>query len=140
MRIEQGDSGARELSLQEQQKVANLQRRDREVRAHERAHMGAAGSHARGGASFEFEVGPDGKRYAVGGEVSIDSSAVSGDPAATARKMKQIQRAALAPADPSATDRRVAAQAAKKALDAQREVQSQEGAPLKKGSLVDLNA
>ena len=41
----------------------------------------------------------------------IDLSPVEGDPLATIRKMQQVQRAALAPADPSGADRRVAAQA-----------------------------
>ena len=42
----------------------------------------AAGTEG-GGASYEYDNGPDGKRYAVGGEVSIDTSTVSGDPQAT---------------------------------------------------------
>ena len=32
-----------------------------------RAHLSAAGAYAHGGASYEYELGPDGKRYAVGG-------------------------------------------------------------------------
>ena len=44
---------------------------DREERQHEQAHLSAAGGHARGGPSYQYETGPDGKRYAVGGEVSI---------------------------------------------------------------------
>ncbi|MCH8129990.1 MAG: hypothetical protein IIC70_08840, partial [Acidobacteria bacterium] len=58
----------------------------------------AAGSNASGGPTFEFTTGPDGKRYAVGGEVQIDTSAVDGDPQATIQKMQQVRRAALAPA------------------------------------------
>jgi hypothetical protein len=48
--------------------------------------------------------------YAVGGEVQIDTSP-AGSPEATIRKMQQIRRAALAPSQPSGTDRAVAAQA-----------------------------
>ncbi len=98
------------LSPEEQRVVAELQRSDREVRAHENAHIAAAGGYARG-ASFSFTTGPDGRQYAVGGEVSIDSSPVDGDPQATIQKAQQIRSAANAPANPSGQDRQVAAAA-----------------------------
>ncbi len=102
---------ASQLTEEEQKAVEKLKQRDQEVRRHEQAHKSAAGGFAKGGASFEFETGPDGRRYAVGGEVSIDTSEVSGNPRATIAKMQQIRRAALAPANPSGQDRAVAAQA-----------------------------
>lgn len=105
-------TGTAELSEEEQAEVRELKQRDQEVRRHEQAHKASAGQHASGGPSFEYTTGPDGKRYAVGGEVSIDTSEVSGDPQATIAKMQQIQRAASAPATPSSQDRAVAAQAA----------------------------
>jgi ribosomal protein L11 len=105
-------SGFSQLSSKEAQQVAELKSRDREVRTHEMAHMMVGGSLVRKGASYQYQTGPDGQRYAVGGEVSIDSSAVSGDPSATIRKMQQVKRAALAPAEPSSQDRAVAAAAA----------------------------
>lgn len=104
-------SGERELTEEQQQEVRELKQRDAEVRRHEQAHKAAAGAHANGGPTFEYQTGPDGKRYAVGGEVSIDTSPVAGDPQATIAKMQQIRRAALAPAQPSGQDRAVAAQA-----------------------------
>ncbi|MCP5058100.1 MAG: hypothetical protein GY937_15450 [bacterium] len=107
-----------ELTEDERREVDELARRDREVRAHEAAHKAAAGSLARGGASFTYENGPDGRRYAVGGEVSIDASPVGGDPAATAHKMERVRAAALAPADPSGHDRQIAATAARQAQQA----------------------
>ena len=58
--------------------------------------------------SFTYKTGPDGKNYAVAGEVGIDTSPVNGDPQATIEKARVIQRAALAPAEPSAQDYRVA--------------------------------
>jgi hypothetical protein len=73
----------------------------------------------RGGAHFEYQVGPDGKKYAVGGEVSIDTSEIPDNPNATIQKMSTVQRAAMAPADPSPQDRAVAAQAAQKQSAAQ---------------------
>lgn len=122
--------GTTDLSQEEQAEVRKLKQRDQEVRRHEQAHKAAAGQHASGGPSFEFTTGPDGKRYATGGEVNIDTSAVPGDPQATIAKMQQIQRAANAPANPSSQDRAVAAQAsaaeraARAELSEQRSTQS----------------
>jgi hypothetical protein len=97
---------------QQQQVVAKLSARDAHVRAHEAAHIAAGGSLIRGGASYSFERGPDGKSYAVGGEVSIDTSPVSGNPRATITKMETVRAAALAPGDPSSADLSVAGAAA----------------------------
>ncbi|HLA31975.1 MAG TPA: putative metalloprotease CJM1_0395 family protein [Pseudomonas sp.] len=94
----------------EQLEIAKLSQRDQEVRAHEQAHAAVGGRYA-GAPSYTFSHGPDGKRYAVGGEVSIDSGPVPNDPEATLRKMEIVLRAALAPAEPSAQDLRIAAQA-----------------------------
>lgn len=102
----------RALSEEETRKVEQLENRDREVRSHEQAHMAAAGSLAKGGPTYEYKRGPDGKQYATSGEVQIDSSVASGNPEAAIAKAQQIRRAALAPADPSGQDRAVAAQAA----------------------------
>jgi len=114
-----------QLSSEETQQVAELKSRDREVRTHEMAHMMVGGSLVRKGASYSYQTGPDGQRYAVGGEVSIDSSAVSGDPSATIRKMQQVKRAALAPAEPSSQDRAVAAAAAQTEAAARQELLQQ---------------
>ncbi len=102
---------ARELTPEEQEQVKELEKRDAEVRRHEQAHKAAAGQYARGGAKYEYEKGPDGRPYAVGGEVEIDTSPVPNDPAATIRKAEIIKRAALAPAEPSPQDLRVASEA-----------------------------
>ena len=117
-----------QLSEDQQRAVANLKARDREVRAHERAHLSAAGPHARGGASFQYQAGPDNVRYAVGGEVSIDISPVSGDPEATIRKAQVVRAAALAPSNPSAQDHQVAAAATKMEAQAQQELRQKQHA------------
>lgn len=101
-----------ELDAEQQKTVNQLKARDQEVRAHEAAHLAAAGGIAHSGANFTYQRGPDGQLYAVGGEVSIDASAIPGDPEATIRKAAQIRRAALAPAMPSAQDLSVASGAA----------------------------
>lgn len=111
-----------QLNEDEKRDLQQLQKRDREVRAHEAAHMAAGGAHVRGGMSFDYERGPDGRMYAVGGEVSIDSSPVPNDPEATLRKANQVRAAALAPVDPSPTDRAVAADASMMASEARSEM------------------
>jgi hypothetical protein len=108
---------------QQEQKavIAELVARDREVRSHEQAHAAAGGQYA-GSPTYSFVKGPDGLNYAVGGEVSIDTAPVSGDPEATIRKAQIIRAAASAPAEPSPQDRRVAAQAATLESDARVEL------------------
>lgn len=100
-RQEQGEQRA------EQAEIAELAATNRKVRAHEQAHASVGGVYA-GSPSYTYKTGPNGVRYAVGGEVSIDLSPVPGNPEATLRKAEQVARAALAPTDPSPTDRRVA--------------------------------
>jgi len=109
------------LSEEEKTQVEQLKKIDREVRAHERAHKNAGGQYA-GSASFGYTVGPDGRRYAVSGEVPIDIAPIEGDPAATIAKMAAIISAALAPEKPSGQDRRVAALAASLRAKAQAEL------------------
>ncbi len=112
-----------EVALEDKEKkeVEELKRRDQEVRTHEQAHVAAGGQHVRGGISYEYQTGPDGKRYAVGGEVSIDTSPES-KPEDTIRKAQTIRQAALAPAEPSGQDRRAAAAAAQMELKARQEL------------------
>ena len=102
----------KDLSLKQQQEVTELQQREQEVRAHEQAHIAAAGGHVNGGASYSYQTGPDGRQYVSGGSVDIDTSPVPGDPEATEEKARTVRRAAMAPANPSAQDQKVAGQAA----------------------------
>ncbi len=112
------------FTKEELREIEALKKRDQEVKQHEIAHIAAGGIYVRGGANFQYELGPDGRRYAVSGEVSIDTSEEP-RPEATVRKMRIVQRAALAPKDPSPQDRRVAAQAAIKASRAMAEIMKQ---------------
>jgi hypothetical protein len=104
-----GNAGV-ELTEEESKEVETLKARDLEVKVHEQAHASVGGSHA-GSPSYTYEQGPDGKRYAVEGEVPIDVSVIPNDPEATINKMKQVYQAALAPAEPSSADRKIAADA-----------------------------
>ncbi len=103
-------SNPQKLDEDEKRQVEELKQRDAEVRAHEQAHMATAGSLAMGGPSYVFQTGPDGRQYAIGGDVKIDTSP-GRTPEETAQKAQQIRAAALAPADPSAQDLKVAAAA-----------------------------
>lgn len=116
-----GPRAAGVLSKAEQAVVDKLETRDRQVRQHERAHLAAAGGLAISAASFTYQRGPDGASYAVGGEVRIDTSPAN-TPEETLRRAETIRAAALAPADPSAQDRAVAAAAASMALAARGEI------------------
>lgn len=102
---------------QTQQILTQLRVRDREVRAHEQAHAIAGGVYA-GAPQYTYQKGPDGVNYAVSGSVDVDVSPVPGDPEATIKKMQIVKKAALAPAQPSAQDLKVAAAASQLAIQA----------------------
>lgn len=99
-----------QLSPEAKQELNRLKARDAEVKRHEQAHASVGGAHA-GTPQYEWERGPDGRMYAVGGEVQIDVAPIEGDPEKTIQKMRQVRAAALAPAEPSSQDRQVAAKA-----------------------------
>jgi len=124
------DAAVKRQAEQERQQavrdqIQELAARDREVRAHEQAHAAVAGQYA-GSPTYSFVRGPDGVSYAVGGEVSIDTSPIPGDPEATIRKAQQLRRAANAPADPSSQDGSVAALAAQMEQQARAELREQQ--------------
>ena len=104
-----GLNGGRQLTPDERVEVTKLVARDREVRAHEAAHMAVAGSMA-SGVEYTYQMGPDGKMYAVGGKVRIIMTPGQ-TPEETLAKAQQLRAAANAPADPSGQDMTVAAQA-----------------------------
>jgi hypothetical protein len=112
---------SREALFAEQQEIKSLKRRDQEVRSHELAHAAVGGAYT-GAPNYSFAVGPDGNKYAVGGEVSVDLAPIDGNPSATIAKMQKVHAAALAPANPSIQDTRVAASAAKLIAQAQSEL------------------
>ncbi|WP_076417694.1 putative metalloprotease CJM1_0395 family protein [Colwellia sp. UCD-KL20] len=107
--------------FQHEKEIQQLKQRDQEVRSHELAHASVGGAYT-GAPSYEFQVGPDDKKYAVNGEVSVDLSPVEGNPQATIAKMQKVHAAALAPANPSVQDTKVAAKAAELITQAQRDL------------------
>ncbi|MBN9672335.1 putative metalloprotease CJM1_0395 family protein [Roseibium aggregatum] len=125
---EEEDADGDGLNEAEEKQVEKLAQRDREVRAHEQAHARVGGAYA-SAPSYTFQQGPDGKRYAIGGEVQIDT-AKERTPEATVRKMQIVIRAATAPAEPSSQDLKVAQQARSQLSEAQAELRQQKAEEL----------
>ncbi len=121
--------GPLHLDEAEKEQVRELRERDREVRAHENAHLAAGAGVTRGGPSYTFQVGPDGKRYAVGGEVPIQVTSGSDDPNERIIHAQKVRAAALAPAEPSGADLQVAQQASQEIARAQADLRKQATQP-----------
>lgn len=129
-RPEKSSSSDKQLTEEEQKQIDELKARDREVKTHEQAHIAAGGSYVKGGATYDYQTGPDGKQYAVGGSVNIDTSPVDGDPEATIAKAQVVIKAALAPAEPSGQDQKVASAARQMMNEARKELTSQNNAEI----------
>ena len=128
-----------ELTPEQQQQINKLKQIDSKVRAHEQAHISVGADLIRGGPTFSYETGPDNKRYAVSGEVSIDTSPAR-TPEETIPKAQHIRATALAPAEPSAQDHAVAAQAGQLEQQARQAlaVQQQEAAAAADGGSTEF--
>ncbi len=109
------------LNPEQKQEVDKLKKRDQEVKAHEKAHPSAGAGIVQGVATYQYQRGSDGRMYAVGGEVKIDTSRER-NPEDTIRKMLQVKKAALSPSQPSVQDRSVAAQASQVEAEARVEL------------------
>ncbi len=101
------DSGVGQLTPDQQRQVERLQQTDKHVHEHEQAHLRAGTGLITSGPSYTYTYSPDGKAYATGGEVGIDTSPEK-TPQGNVSKGRHIQAAALAPSDPSAQDYQVA--------------------------------
>ena len=115
-----------ELSDEAQAQISLLKARDGQVRRHEQAHLSASTGLDVSSASYTYQKGPNGVNYAVAGDVRIDTSP-GRTPEDTLARADMIIDAALAPADPSAADRRVALQAQQMAQQAMTELVQKEG-------------
>ena len=120
----EGKSGSREsnsplkLSEDEERLVKDLQSRDGEVRAHEAAHK--SGGASTGAASYTYQQGPDGRMYAIGGEVSVSMKSGS-TPDETIANAQAVIASAMAPANPSPQDYSVASSARMMMVKAQQQ-------------------
>lgn len=116
----QKTNGLNKLNDSEQRMVNDLASRDSEVRAHEAAHQ-AAGGGMSGAASYTYQQGPDGKMYAIGGEISITMKGGS-TPEETIANARQIAAAAMAAGNPSPQDFSVASSAKVMEMKAQQQI------------------
>lgn len=130
-------AGPQRFTPDELAQIAKLAARDREVRLHEAQHQAAAGALAVGGVQYTYQTGPDGKLYAVGGEVRMNFSAGS-TPMETISRAAQMRAAATAPANPSGQDLAVAAQAAQMEAQARQELAQTEAPGLQVTSSTHL--
>jgi hypothetical protein len=111
--------------------IAELEKTEREVIAHENAHKAAAGRFG-GPAHYSYTDGPDGKRYVTGGDVQVHTPATS-DPEEALRNASQVMRAALAPGDPSGQDLSAASSAASMASAARAQIARSAGSENESG-------
>jgi hypothetical protein len=112
--------GGKQLTADQKAEVAKLAARDRDVRAHEVAHLAAAGSMA-SGVEYTYELGPDGRLYAVSGEVKV-TIPIGLTPEQKLVEARRLHAAAEAPNDPSGQDITAVAQASKMETDALQEI------------------
>lgn len=115
----QKNLNSKELTEGEEQFIQDLETRDAEVKAHEAAHQ-AAGGGMTGAASYTYQQGPDGKMYAIGGEVPITIPSGS-TPEESIKNARQAIAAAMAVNDPSPADYAVASSARMMEMQAQQQ-------------------
>lgn len=126
-----------ELDAKELQVLRELQSTDRNVKAHEAAHQ-AAGGGLTGPASFSYTRGPDNQMYAVAGEVPIRMQS-GNTPEESISIARRIVSAAMAPANPSPQDYKVAANAVKMEIEARAEAMKIKAEEAQKSSKNDAN-
>ena len=81
---------------------------DSNIRGHEQAH--AASGTTTTPIQYNYQQGPDGKMYAVGGHVRLDTS-IPDDPKAASVKLDEIKRSATVSSDMSGADANISIQA-----------------------------
>ncbi|MEA1914230.1 MAG: putative metalloprotease CJM1_0395 family protein [Campylobacterota bacterium] len=102
-------SGSSNVDQNDYQRVLDkFKSADANIRAHEQAH--AASGATKTPIQYNYQMGPDGKMYAVGGSVRLDTS-IPTDPKEAAFKLDQIANAASAPDAMSGADAHIATQA-----------------------------
>lgn len=117
-----GKKSSDKLTPEQQQELTKLKKTDADVKAHEQAHLSAASGISASAPSYTYEEGPDGQKYAVGGEVNV-SFDETGDPEKDKASAETMKRAALAPADPSSQDRAVARNADKMIAEDEKKIE-----------------
>lgn len=88
-----------------QRVLEKFKRLDAQTKAHEQQH--AALGDAKGAISYNYQTGPDGKLYATGGHVRLDTS-IPQDPESALAKLDKLANAAGAPSELSSADAAIA--------------------------------
>lgn len=81
--------------------VEKFKSKDKEIRNHEQIHANLGKSSSP--INYNYQMGPDGKLYAMGGYVKLDVSMPT-DPKAAMAKIEQIKKASSSPNDLSTAD------------------------------------
>ena len=98
--------GAEKYDENDYQRVLNkFKNKDSEVKTHEQTH--ASGATATSAINYNYQVGPDGKLYAIGGSVRFDTS-IPKDPQSAKVKMDQLQNASSSVSSLSGADASIA--------------------------------
>ncbi|MDA3901530.1 MAG: putative metalloprotease CJM1_0395 family protein [Spirochaetes bacterium] len=118
---EQGLNDARQRQLDE------LKQRDRYVREHEASHIGSPGVLQYGAPSYNYQIGPDGRPYAIGGSVTLGTRP-SKDPEDVRANAAALRKAALANSDPSSQDLAAASAATDMEMQADRQLANRSAA------------
>ena len=87
--------------------LEKFKNKDAEIRTHEQVH--ASIGHTTAPISYSYQQGPDGKMYAIGGSVRMDTS-IPDDPKAAVFKLDMLQKAASGPTHMSNADGAIASQ------------------------------
>lgn len=86
-------------------RLRRLQARDQRVRAHEQAHNLAGGGQVAPAVRYHYQTGPDGRRYAVGGQAHTPAGGGGSTAEQALDQSASLRRAAVAPTRPSYQDR-----------------------------------
>jgi hypothetical protein len=128
-----------QLTPQQQAQVDELRRADQQVRSAALLQTSVGGSVVTTGPQYSYTTGPDGRRYAVSGSVGFDTAKVL-KPQGNIDKGELLQRAALAPPNPSPYDHQVAAVGAGLEADGRSDLLSQKLAQAQAQSAADIAA
>ncbi len=91
------------LSDNEQKAVNELKSRDKEVRLHEAEHMRNPELISVGGPKFTYAIGPDGKAYAIGGNVTLTTGKPK-SPEDAMQKAMALKNSSMGVGEPSSKD------------------------------------
>ena len=90
-----------------QRVLDKFKKTDADIKSHEQIH--ASIGQTTSPISYNYQEGPDGKMYAIGGQVRLDTS-IPSDPKAAAFKLDMIEKAAAGPMNSSGADSSIVSQ------------------------------